>query len=161
MNKLKIYNVTDKYIDFLRQYDIRIPYNKKGRRPYIGVVLQIKEFNYFAPLSSPKPKHLIMKNKADFIKIKSGELGIINLNNMIPVPKEEIILYNIMDEEDTRYQNLLIKQVFSINKMINTILNKATKLHDNVVRDTNFLDGRCCNFKLLEEKYIEYCRSKF
>ena len=29
-----------------------------------------------------------MKNKIDFIKINSGRDGVINLNNMIPIPEE-------------------------------------------------------------------------
>ena len=41
---------------------------------------------YFAPLSSPKQKHLKMKNDIDFYKLSNGKLGAINFNNMIPVP---------------------------------------------------------------------------
>ena len=37
------------------------------------------------PLTSPKPKHLHMKNQIDFLKIKGGEWGAVNFNNMIPV----------------------------------------------------------------------------
>ena len=45
--------------------------------------------NYFAPLSSPKPKHLKMSNKAiDVFKIDDGKLGVVNINNMIPTPIE-------------------------------------------------------------------------
>lgn len=41
---------------------------------------------YFAPLSSPKPKHLKLKSKLDFLKIDNGKLGAIN--NMLPVTKK-------------------------------------------------------------------------
>lgn len=52
-----------------------------------GILFKIDTFEYFAPLSSPKLKHIKMKNTLDFLKIKNGELGAINFNNMIPVMK--------------------------------------------------------------------------
>jgi len=36
-------------------------------------------------LASPKPKHININPKAIYIyKIKDGELGVVNINNMIP-----------------------------------------------------------------------------
>ena len=54
-------------------------------RKYIGVVLEVNGLSYFAPLSSFKLKHKKMKEGVDFIKIK--DYAVININNMIPVPK--------------------------------------------------------------------------
>ena len=53
---------------------------------------------YFAPLSSPKPKHKNMKNTLDFFKIKNGELGAVNFNNMIPVNKNNYSLVDLNKE---------------------------------------------------------------
>ena len=39
-----------------------------------------------------------MKNKIDFIKINSGRDGVINLNNMIPIPEEECYEINLKEE---------------------------------------------------------------
>ena len=87
MNKLKIYYIDNDYIDYLRKFDKRVPYNKTKTRPYVGVVYTFNNQTYFAPLSSPKPKHLTMnKDAIDIFKIKDGELGIVNINNMIPTP---------------------------------------------------------------------------
>ena len=70
MKRLKIYFVNDDYIDYLRKFDTKVAYNKGRNRPYIGVVFTYKNFLYFSPLSSPKPKHLIMKeNMVDIFKI--------------------------------------------------------------------------------------------
>ena len=66
---LKIYYLDDKYINYLRQFDEKVAYNKNQTRPYVGVVYTFNGFNYFAPLSSPKPKHLLMKEKALDIKL--------------------------------------------------------------------------------------------
>lgn len=54
-------------------------------RKYIGIVLEINGLSYFAPLSSFKQKHKKMKEGVDFIKIR--DYAVININNMIPVPK--------------------------------------------------------------------------
>ncbi|MCR5388003.1 MAG: type III toxin-antitoxin system ToxN/AbiQ family toxin, partial [Lachnospiraceae bacterium] len=43
--------------------------DKVGRK-YIGIVLEINSFKYFAPLSSFKSKHKKMDEGVDFIKIK-------------------------------------------------------------------------------------------
>ena len=42
-------------------------------------------YEYFAPLSSPKPKHQLIKRQIDIVKINDGKYGVVNLNNMISV----------------------------------------------------------------------------
>lgn len=58
--KLNFYNVDAQYCDFLRQVDHRVPftYDEKSTRPFVGIILSIHNINYFAPLTSPKAKHL-------------------------------------------------------------------------------------------------------
>lgn len=55
--KLKLYSISDKYIQYLRNFDIKIYDNKEGRRvhtrKYLGVVLHINNFRYYVPFSSP------------------------------------------------------------------------------------------------------------
>lgn len=61
-------------------------------------MFQIDTCEYFAPLSSPKPKHKNMKNTIDFFKIKDGELGAVNFNNMIPVNENNYSLVDLNKE---------------------------------------------------------------
>ena len=76
MEKLKLYFIDDNYIEYLRKFDKKVAYNKIPNRPYIGVVYTYNNFKYFAPLSSPKNKHLLMNNNViDVFKIK-------NVNNI-------------------------------------------------------------------------------
>ena len=159
---MKLYYVKDRYIDYLKQFDSKVANNKSQTRPYIGVVLKIGEINYFAPLSSPKPKHLKMKQSIDLFKIKNGEYGVINLNNMIPVPLDKVIELNIEKELDIKYKELLKRQIIYIRENKISIYNKASKLR-NILIDNNveaehrrILKARSCNLKLLEEKYFEY-----
>lgn len=97
MKELKLVVIDSNYCDYLRKYDNKVPYNfeKKKNRPFVGVLFSVENFMYFAPLSSPKPKHLKMNNTVDFLRIDSGRLGAINFNNMIPVKSECIQLIDL------------------------------------------------------------------
>ena len=157
---LRIVKVRPSYCDYLRKFDNKVSYNKneKELRPFIGILFRIENLEYFAPLSSPKPKHKKMKNTMDFLKIKNGELGAVNFNNMIPVYKE---LYYIIDlnekttnVEELKYQKLLKEQLGWLNSNYIQIKGKALKLYTlyNSGKLPQSIKNRCCDFKLLEEK---------
>lgn len=44
MENLRIYRVDDRYIRFLRSRDDKVQDNKDRRRPYVGVVLLVGEY---------------------------------------------------------------------------------------------------------------------
>ena len=94
MDNIKFFEINSKYINYLSPYAPHLFLNKKpgqrNERKYIGIVLQVNDVDYFAPLSSFKPKHETMTEKLDFIKVK--KYAVINLNNMFPVPKSECML---------------------------------------------------------------------
>ena len=85
--KIKIVKVDSDYCIFLRKYDDKVSYNagNKELRPFVGILFTVNNCEYFAPLSSPKPKHIKLKNTLDLIKINDGIYGVVNFNNMIPV----------------------------------------------------------------------------
>ena len=123
---MKIVNIEPQYLEFLYSIDSHVPkeHKEEGRRlrPFVGVVFSVDKVLYFAPLSSPKPKHLKLPNKAlDIYKIDNGSLGVINFNNMVPVKNENVIELDInalpeQDLTDKRYKNLLLKQIICIRK---------------------------------------------
>ncbi|OFO31008.1 phage resistance protein [Fusobacterium sp. HMSC064B11] len=164
--RLKFYNIDLEYIENLQKIDNKIPdtskENKKENRKFIGILLKINGVNYVAPLSSPKEKHLSMKDGIDFIKIDNGTLGIINFNNMFPVPNHLMTEIDISKENDPQYKILLTKQLTWCNEVKNKkkIL-KTSKLLYNLIRIgiiSEKVKGRCCNFELLEEKSFEYIK---
>ena len=159
MNNFKLIRINYKYCNYLRMFDNKVPYNEgiKELRPFIGVLIKTKSSEYFAPLSSPKTKHLNMKNNIDFFKIDNGKLGIINFNNMIPVLPEDYNIINLNDSND-KYNIMLKKQLNFINKNKEKILRSVEKLYNYYLDDKlNFkIKSRCCNFQLLEEKCLEY-----
>lgn len=168
MNKkrLKFYTVNTEYMLYLKKYDIKIMENSgnKSQRPYIGILFEIDNKKYLAPLTSPKPKHLKMKNTLDFIKIDGGKLGAINLNNMFPVIDQVIIPKNIKLEENLNYKELLTDQINWCNKKENStnILKKAEALYNEITqkKENSIFWNRCCNFKILEDKSSEYLLTK-
>ncbi len=155
---MRFCHVKDSYIEFLRKYDERVPINKNESRMYIGVVLEVDDHKYYAPLSSPKQKHLKMKNTHDFRKIKGGKLGAINFNNMIPITEQAIINFDLLDIEDAKYQLLLKTQIIEIRHDAGNIKTVAEKLRSMIINNTcsEKLQQRCCDFKLLESVYMNY-----
>lgn len=160
----KIVKVNSNYCDFLRKYDNRVVYNagKKNLRPFIGVLFKIENFEYFAPLSSPKEKHKKLKNTLDLTKIDNGNYGVVNFNNMIPVTSDNYVEFDLNQQINNKYERFRIellrnqlrwltankKTILAKSKLLYNLY-KADKLASNVKR-------RCCNFVLLEEKCMEY-----
>ena len=68
---MKLVIVENDYINYLKQFSKDVKENKNASRPYVGIILKVKDQYYFAPLASPKPKHKTMKDNLDFIKIKN------------------------------------------------------------------------------------------
>ena len=158
MKTLKIYYIDNNYINYLRKFDKRVAYNKTTTRPYVGVVYTFNSQTYFAPLSSPKPKHLTMNKKAvDIFKIKDGELGIVNINNMIPTPIS--CLTEVLPlVKDKQYRKLIIEQTTYLNDHKRELLDKVKqfKLRYDKGHLSSRLRKRCCDFNLLEEKCRQY-----
>lgn len=160
MKNFKIVQVDYKYFDYLREFDGKVPYNygKKELRPFIGILFKVNEIEYFAPLSSPKKKHLTMNDGVDFIKIDKGKLGAVNFNNMIPLIKGSYQAIDINSISDSHYRKLLIKQIRWLNRYYIFICDKAKLLYDLYKNEKLNLkvQERCCNFSLLEEKCLKY-----
>lgn len=82
--KIEMIEVDEAYTDFLRNR-INSRVAMEHSRPFIGILIYCKTHKYVIPLSSPKKKHLKMKNSVDFHKIVGGKYGAINFNNMFPI----------------------------------------------------------------------------
>ena len=157
-NIIRIYSLKDTYIKYLSQYQEHLFLHEGGAfgRKYIGTVLEINGLSYFAPLSSFKPKHKRMKESVDFIKIK--DYAVININNMVPVPKEQLIELNINAEKDPHYKFLLQAESREINRQKNRIRKNAEIVYNHKKRNGNStpLAKRTNDFEVLEKKCREY-----
>ncbi|BBM35578.1 type III toxin-antitoxin system ToxN/AbiQ family toxin [Pseudoleptotrichia goodfellowii] len=163
-NRLYFIRLTYEYLMYLKKIETRI--SEKIKRPLIGIVLEVDNKKYFAPLSSPKEKHKLMKENLDIVKIKKGELGIINLNNMIPVIDDKkyrtVIDLNILkkskSEKERKYFRLLQEQLNYCEKNREFIERKAEKIYEISQKDYKELTktekkilSRSNNFKILEK----------
>ena len=165
-NKFKIVIVDPKYCDYLRGFDSKVTYNAfdKKLRPFLGILFMVNDIEYFAPLSSPKPKHKHLKNTLDLVKIDNGRLGVVNLNNMIPVNENCYVVFDLNKKPNSVTEKnrieLLTNQLDYLNLHKNLIISKSKRLYKLRVKNilpTNVID-RCCDYKLLEEKCKEYSK---
>lgn len=156
--KLNFYEVKDEYIEYLSKHDANIMNAKikerKFKRKYIGILFEINNVLYIAPLSSYKEKHNKMKERIDFIKI--GNKSVINLNNMFPVNQKNIERVEIEKEKDENYRQLLRNEYNLCVPKFKRIIKNANDLYKQVVKYDMPIKQRCCNFKLLESICIEY-----
>lgn len=159
---MELYKVDIEYYNYLHYYEPKIPYleKEKENRPFVGVILNVNGKNFFAPLTSPKKKHLIMKDMQDFLKIDGGRLGGINLNNMMPIPKSYLEKIEINTLKDEKYKMMLKKQMKWINQNELRIHNRARNLYYLILNHhtTEALLKRCCDFRLLERRCEDFMR---
>jgi protein AbiQ len=165
---LKFYRVDAEYCDFLQKTDPCVPHaqNEKNMRPFVGILLTEGGLDYFAPLSSPKPKHKNMKNQLDFLRINGGKWGAINFNNMIPIHPHCVVAVDMKisatdAEADVSYKRLLANQLSWCNSNKRGIMERATKLYRMVVskQARPELARRCCDFPRDEEQCRAWCAS--
>jgi protein AbiQ len=155
---MKFFYIDDTYITMLLQHDASVQQNH-GTRPYIGVVLNINDIDYFAPLASPKDKYE-RSDSIIYFKVFSHRtppklLGVIKLNCMIPVPKQ--YLKSVLIDTNTPYGLLLASQHRYIKSKQDAIKKEANTLHHLVVaKKETHLVNMCCNYVLLEEKMTEH-----
>lgn len=169
------YIVKKEYIEYLHKYDEKvenIDYKEKVK-PYIGIILKINNYNYYVPISSAKQKHYKMNNQIDLYKVKRKEkiLGVLNINNMIPIREDciEKLKYNEIDKhrkfkssyEKQQYIELLEIELKLINKKQTEIMENARKLYDLVIKyPMSKLAKRSCDFKKLESLVNDYNKEK-
>lgn len=171
MEKLKWYVVDKKYVNYLKEFDNKVENidYKENLKPYIGIIIKINDFKYYVPISSAKEKHYSMKDTLDFIRIRKDSkiLGVLNLNNMIPIfdkyvqklEYNNIKRYKKFESESNKklYIKLLNTELRIINSKKELIRKNAIILYNIKTNKPNHkLSKRCCDFKLLEEKLKLY-----
>ncbi len=178
MDILNFYYIDLKYIRSLSRADDNVmsisPQLGKEKRPFLGIIILIDGKKYCIPLTSPKKKFQDMKSQVDFIKIfdhnnkhpeySSKIIGILNLNNMIPVNDSVISKVNLKlnhhDTPDTTKRKILMqKQLSWCREHSDTIINRANKVYSLITYfpDKNRrLTSRCVNFNKLEQVLTQY-----
>lgn len=163
---MKFYTLSDAYITHLKTIDARVPDNYNGTRAYVGVVLEINEHLYLAPLTSHKAKHdkLHASTPSVFKLHEKGDeqnkLGMIQINNMLPVTEEELTLLD-MAAQPVKYRAMLLKQLEFIKANQEKIKERAEKFYKLViVQKHTFFSGISCDFVALEGACKTFVRQK-
>jgi len=156
MEQFKLYSVSDAYVEWLRKDFPNVYSNKinsrKHTRKYLGIVLQIGQYNYYVPISSPKDSDYQIAGAAKVIKksivpiirivvknsVGEKELkGTLRISHMIPVPESELELYDLEHEEDDTYKDLVRNEMIFIRKNRDKIYSNAKLLYkQKAVHDT-------------------------
>lgn len=148
MEELKVYSVSDTYIEYLRRHNPNVYSNKVANRThtrkYIGVVIELAGYKYYIPMSSPKDTDYQVAGKSKVIKksivpiirmvIKNSKgekelKGTLRISHMIPVPEKELELYDLDNESDTEYKDLVQNEVVFIRKRREKIIANAQLLY--------------------------------
>lgn len=155
---LKLYFVSNDYLDHLRQVEPKIPLNKPNKkpRPFVGVVLSINNNAYFAPLSSQKHG-----KRTDFKIMKSNEqVATVRCSFMFPIHKDAVQEIDFTEEmrKDRRYTAILINEIQYINADENKekLLKTAAQTYENNTKKRFGFERFCCDFKKLEAHAIAY-----
>ena len=157
---LKFYDVDISYVNFLRNFDYRVPQIKYNtyNKFVCGVVLKIDKYDYFVPISSNISKqHTNMLIQDDNGKV----IASIKFCFMFPVPSNLIKIKDFarIRQVDPTYADLLEKELKFCQRNENRILQKALNIYKIGCNKKHILNKECCDFLLLEQKYDEWVNS--
>lgn len=166
--------VDEKYLDYLRSKESRIPQSNYGvnkYKPFFGVLFEVGELVYITQISHAKPRHESMKSAPDFTKIflDNKLVAVVNLNYMFPIHKslitplkyKNIGLHRTFESEKAKsqYIDLLAKELAEINRT--NIEVQAMRLYKRKLNfPEDFVSRRCFNFLELESAANEYIKNR-
>ena len=148
MEAFKLYSVSDEYIEYLRYVFPNVYSNKETTRihtrKYVGTIVCLENYHYYIPMSSPKESdyqiaggkkvikksivpimRIVVKNSKGLKELK----GPFRISHMIPVPPSELQLYDIENEQDSTYKDLVQNEIIFIRKNQEKILANAKLLY--------------------------------
>lgn len=181
MEELKIYSISDEYINYLRQRNPNVYSNKADNRThtrkYVGVVIEMAGYKYYIPMSSPKDtdyqvagtKKVIKKSIVPIVRMviknSKGEKelkGTLRISHMIPVPENELELFDLDNENDLEYKDLVQNEVIFIRKHREKIIANAQLLYKQKKSNNRTVGyvNSALDFSALEKLCDEYRKLK-
>lgn len=180
IDKLGFYKIDISYVKYLYEHDSEVYYKPLDyeKKPYLGIVVNLNNFNYFIPFTSKKIKHNKWPNVShehylvyeivntsalrpnDVLKpydsLKSIRiLSVLDIKKMIPVPDGLFEKIDFNKVNDIAYKILLEKEYRFCKPKVHDIVQKANKLHTEQL-ETEVVHKYYCNFKILEECCKDY-----
>lgn len=183
MGDIKIYSVSDNYISYLRSdaklenvFDNKVE-TRLHTRKYLGVVFSHGSFNYFIPFSSPKNSDYITLDDGskairksiipivrmttnDTVSGKTELKGTLKLSNMIPVPASELTPYDISQETDTSYRQIVQKEWDFIRSNMPMIVKNAQVIYNQKTKCDALFKGKKAPGYLADTVDFQYAEEK-
>lgn len=153
---IKFYDVDKNYINFLKTIDSQIPnIEYEGNNKFVcGIVLTINNINYYAPIS-----HMTNRQRTN-IQITENErvLSTIRFSFMFPAMENVLTVkdFSVIAQNNQQYADLLSAEYRFCRTHEAEIYNKALQVYKIGCNKNHVLNYTCCDFKKLEEHYLEY-----
>lgn len=153
---LKFYDIDENYIQFLKTIDRQVPNVKydSNNKFVCGVVLEINGVKYYAPIS-----HKTDKQQTNLQIFDNGiPISTIRFSFMIPA-FDDVLTYKDFKKVaklDKNYANLLQAEYDYCSYHVQDIKDKALCVYKIGCNKNHRLNYTCCDFKKLEEHYMEY-----
>ena len=162
---IRFYYDNKEYVDYLKNYEIEhrgytcvpnVEYANRSKFVY-GAVLNINDINYFVPVSSKIKEDqysMLIQTKEKHNNIK----GSLRFKYMIPIPNQCLVKLDIKTMIEPKRQELVLNELAACRKKRDKIFKMASRTYSDVIKySTPVLRKNSCDFKLLEQAYIEYC----
>ena len=175
-NDLNLYMVNAKYVRNLMNAEKRAskdnrcntilsisPQRNKQGRPYVGIIVVANDRKYCIPLCSAdeKKKYENMRENITMRKIRDDDnnvIGILNINNMIPVRDEYLELFDteIYDgdtEKQAEFKKTCAAELKWCRDHLSEIERFAKSLYEIICSDASFGKRSICpHYKALEKE---------
>lgn len=153
-NKIGFYDVNIDYIEYLKQFDPKVPniVYDSHQKFLCGVVFKINGMKYYVPVSSFNRE--VQSNY--LIQVGGIPVGSLRFSFMFPVPDSEIELKRLWREQDNDYRFLMSKELNFCVEHSEAIQAKARSVYFTVQRNRAKLGHYFCDFKKLERKCKEW-----
>lgn len=166
--KIAFYFVDENYIEYLKEKEMEkrgfttvpnVVYKNRNKFLY-GAVLDINNIKYFVPVSSYDKKqqdNLLIKISNHH---KDKIVGSLRFNYMIPVPEKCLKLFDFKSSIEQQERKVFIEKEYRFCKSkLSSIQKIAKKTYNRVVNSVDDkLIRNSCDFKLLEQAYMEYIK---
>ena len=176
MEEFKLYSVSDDYVEWLRKEFPNVYSNKINSRTHTRKYLGV-QYHYYVPMSSPKDSDYQIAGKNKVIKksivpiirivVKNidGEKelkGTLRISHMIPVSASELELYDLENESDSTYKDLVHNEMIFIRKHREKIISNAKVMYKQKASNdtTAGYVKSALDFQALEELCDRYEKAK-
>ena len=153
---LNFYNIDENYIKYLQRFDSKVPnIGYSSHNKFVcGIILNINDVDYYAPLSSNKK----VFHTSFAIEDGNKVISTIRFSFMFPAP---LVVLNRMDFAklaltDKNYANLLYKEWTYCLSKEQQIINKAKRIYTSGSNPNHPFYNLCCNFAKLEQAAKNY-----